>query len=75
MVVILAVFFTAGPQHVAGDGGTGGVQSQLLAEPHQDGEGHGGAQVVHGERDPGGPPHHQTRYCAAVVSFCQPFGS
>ena len=44
---------------MAGDGGTGGVQSQLPAEPHQDGEGHGGAQVVHGERDPRGPPHHK----------------
>ena len=39
---------------MAGDVGTGGVQSQLPAEPHQDGEGHGGA---HGERDPRGPPH------------------
>ena len=36
---------------MAGDGGTGGVQSKLPAEPHQDGEGHGGTQVVHGERD------------------------
>nr|XP_022312715.1 uncharacterized protein LOC111117764 isoform X1 [Crassostrea virginica] len=44
-----------------GDPNTGGVHSQLPAEPHQDGEGHGGAQVVHGERDPRGPPHHQTR--------------
>ena len=59
---------------MAGDGGTGGVQSQLPAEPHQDGEGHGGAQVVHGERDPRGPPHHQPR-TAQQVSFCQPFGS
>ena len=47
---------------MARDFGTGGVESQLPAEPHQDGEGHGGAQVVHGERDPRGPPHHQTRY-------------
>ena len=60
---------------MAGDGGTGRVQSQLQVEPQQDCEGHGGAQVVHGERDPRGPPHHQTRYCPAVVSFCQLFGS
>ena len=65
MVLILSGFFlTAGPQHVAREVGTGGVQSQLPVEPHQDGEGHGGAQIVHGERDPRGPPHHQTRYSA-----------
>ena len=67
MVLILAVFLTAGPQHVARDVGTGGVQSQRPAEPHQDGEGHGGAQVVHGERDPRRPPHHLTRYCARLI--------
>ena len=52
---------------MAGDGGTGGVQSKLPAEPHQDGEGHGGAQVVHRERDPRGPPYHQTRYSARLI--------
>ena len=31
------VLLTEGPQHVAGDGGTGGVQSQLPAEPYQGG--------------------------------------
>ena len=52
---------------MARDVGTGGVQSQLPAEPHQDGEGHGGTQVVHGERDPRGPPHHQTWYSAQLI--------
>ena len=53
LVLIWAGFFlTAWPQHVAGNSWTGGVQSQLPAEPHQ---------VVHGERDPRRPPHHQPR--------------
>ena len=75
MVLILAGFFYSGTQHVAGNSGIGGVQSQRPAEPHQDGEGHGSAQVVRRERNQRGPPPNPVLHTINFVIFFYHFGS
>ena len=71
----LSGFFYSGTQHVAGNSGIGRVQSQRPAEPHQDGEGHGSAQVVRRERNQRGPPPNPVLHTINFVIFFYHFGS